>query len=176
MRLWTLHPSYLAPKGLVAVWREGLLAQKVLMGATKGYRHHPQLARFQAQAEPVPAIAAFLVGVAEEAQRRGYHFDTAKISRRRFAGQIPETKGQLQYEWRHLLAKLRKRAPRLARELQHIQMPLPAHSWTGKPGGENVTARWRRFISRPPGRSWAGGPVSLKNGTAPPRSAGQPRL
>ena len=49
MRLWTLHPRYLDAKGLVAAWREALLAQKVLAGATKGYRHHPQLARFQAQ-------------------------------------------------------------------------------------------------------------------------------
>jgi len=30
MRLWSLHPRYLDAKGLVALWREGLLAQKVL--------------------------------------------------------------------------------------------------------------------------------------------------
>jgi len=38
MRLWTLHPRYLDPKGLVTAWREALLAQKVLSGATRGYR------------------------------------------------------------------------------------------------------------------------------------------
>ena len=75
MRLWTLHPRYLDPKGLVAAWREALLAQKVLGGATKGYRHHPQLVRFQAEPEPLEAIAAFLCGLASEAQSRGYHFD-----------------------------------------------------------------------------------------------------
>ena len=33
MRLWSLHPCYLDPAGLVAVWREGLLARAVLRGA-----------------------------------------------------------------------------------------------------------------------------------------------
>lgn len=37
MRIWSLHPSYLDAKGLVALWRETLLAQKVLLGATVGY-------------------------------------------------------------------------------------------------------------------------------------------
>lgn len=32
MRLWSLHPSYLDAVGLVALWREGLLARKVLQG------------------------------------------------------------------------------------------------------------------------------------------------
>jgi hypothetical protein len=36
MRLWTLHPKYLDARGLVALWREALLAQKVLRGATRG--------------------------------------------------------------------------------------------------------------------------------------------
>ena len=67
MRLWTLHPRYLDAKGLVAVWREGLLAQKVLQGATRGYRHHPQLTRFRAQKRPIDAIAAYLAGIADDA-------------------------------------------------------------------------------------------------------------
>jgi Pyrimidine dimer DNA glycosylase len=89
MRLWTLHPRYLDSKGLVAAWREALLAQKVLAGATRGYRHHPQLIRFQSQADPRAAIASFLVGLADEAANRGYRFDASKISRRRFKGRIP---------------------------------------------------------------------------------------
>jgi hypothetical protein len=68
MRLWTVHPRYLDAKGLVAAWREALLAQNVLAGDTRGYRHHPQLARFQDQAEPLPVIAAFLAGIADEAR------------------------------------------------------------------------------------------------------------
>jgi hypothetical protein len=65
MRLWTLHPKYLDAQGLVALWREGLLAQKVLRGRTRGYRHHPQLARFRAQADPVASIARYLRAVQE---------------------------------------------------------------------------------------------------------------
>ena len=123
MRIWTVHPRYLDPKGLVAAWREALLAQAVLAGATRGYRHHPQLARFRAQADPVAIVASFLAGLAEEAQRRGYRFDVTKISRRRFAGYLPETDGQLLYEWRHLRAKLQVRAPELFRQFRRIRTP-----------------------------------------------------
>jgi hypothetical protein len=125
MRLWTLHPRYLDPKGLVAAWREALLAQKVLAGATKGYRHHPQLVRFQAEPKPLETIAAFLSGLEAEARSRGYHFDGTKILSRRFRGTIPETSGQLLFEWTHLKAKLRIRAPKLAHEFQDIKLPEP---------------------------------------------------
>lgn len=123
MRLWTLHPRYLDAKGLVAAWREALLAQKVLAGETKGYRHHSQLIRFQAQTNPRGAIAVFLRGLADEAESRGYHFDTAKIARRRFTGKIAETRGQLDYEWEWLQTKLRARAPDIARKWQAITRP-----------------------------------------------------
>lgn len=125
MRLWTLHPRYLDSKGLVAAWREALLAQKVISGGTRGYRHHPQLARFRAQIDPLAAIATFLGGLADEARNRGYNFDASKISRHRFNGQIVETSGQLLYEWGHLQAKLRVRAPQLRNELRRITMPEP---------------------------------------------------
>ena len=123
MRLWTLHPRYLDAKGLVAAWREELLAQKVLSGATRGYRHHPQLLRFQAQHDPRAAIAAFLWGLAQEADRRGYHFDRTKIALRRVCPKIPETRGQLRFEWRHLQKKLRSRAPLVARQYHGIVAP-----------------------------------------------------
>ena len=125
MRLWTLHPRYLDAKGLVAAWREALLAQAVLAGATRGYRHHPQLARFRARRDPSAAIAAFLAGIAAEAGRRGYDFDAAKIGRRRLRGRIPETRGQLRHEWRHLQAKLRARAPDWARRWRGVATPEP---------------------------------------------------
>jgi hypothetical protein len=41
MRLWSIHPEYLDAKGLVALWREALLAQNVLQCNTKGYKKHP---------------------------------------------------------------------------------------------------------------------------------------
>ena len=74
MRLWSLHPRYLDAKGLVALWREALLAQKVLQGNTKGYRNHPQLSRFKQQIDPLAAVAAYLCEVQREAARRGYHY------------------------------------------------------------------------------------------------------
>jgi hypothetical protein len=123
MRLWTVHPRYLDPKGLVAAWREGLLAQAVLAGATRGYRNHPQLARFRAQPDPIAVVASFLVGLAEEAQCRGYRFDPTKISERRFLGHLAETEGQLLYEWGHLRAKLAVRAPELFRQFRRITTP-----------------------------------------------------
>jgi len=147
MRLWTLHPRYLDPKGLVAAWREALLAQQVLTGATRGYRHHPQLARFQTQADPLAAIATFLLGIAEEAQRRGYKFDAAKISQRRFIGQIPETTGQLLYEWGHLKAKLRARAPEMAHSFQSVTMPEPHPLFRIVPGD---VKDWEKTPSTPP--------------------------
>lgn len=134
MRLWTLHPRYLDPKGLVAVWREALLAQKVLQGKTRGYTKHPQLARFRSHSCPVPAIAAFLAGLANEAQHRGYHFDTSKISRPRLRAQLEETRGQLLYEWKHLQAKLRARAPHLHRRHRGIKTPEPHPLFTIIPG------------------------------------------
>src|SRR5512144_979866 len=106
MRLWSLHPRYLDPKGLVALWREGLLAQAVLRGRTRGYRHHPQLARFLASPSPRRHIAAYLRQVHAEASRRGYRFDAAKIGRGGRVAPLPVTRGQLDYEWRHLARKL----------------------------------------------------------------------
>jgi hypothetical protein len=123
--LWTLHPQYLDSKGLVAAWREALLAQKVLAGGTKGYRHHPQLLRFQIHAAPRAAIAAFLRELADEALRRGYQFDTTKISSAEASARIPETKGQLLFEWQHLQAKLATRAPAIAERWRSVSAPQP---------------------------------------------------
>src|SRR5262245_61058665 len=82
MRLLSLHPSLLDRAGLVALWREGLLAQKVLLGKTKGYRLHPQLARFRAASDSVAAIATCLWAVRREATARGYKFNLANIVRK----------------------------------------------------------------------------------------------
>src|SRR5688500_4752198 len=106
MRLWSLHPRYLDPQGLVALWREALLARAVLRGQTKGYRFHPQLARFRAHATPRAAISAYLHAVHGEATARGYAFDRSKVGPVRAVGAIAVTRGQLDYEWTHLLRKL----------------------------------------------------------------------
>lgn len=111
MRIWSVHPSYLDAKGLVAVWRETLLARKVLMGLTWGYRHHPQLERFRNYPDPVGAVDAYLTVVAEEGARRGYRFDTNKIEKTKAEGQLQVTRGQLIYETRWLKTKLAVRDP-----------------------------------------------------------------
>ena len=113
MRLWSLHPKYLDAPGLVALWREALLARAVLRGETKGYQHHPQLDRFKAHAQPRLAINAYLAGVHAEALVRGYSFDATKIGPVRAVARIAVTIGQISYEWEHLLLKLMARSPDL---------------------------------------------------------------
>src|SRR3984885_10557960 len=98
MRLWTIHPQYLDSKGLVALWREALLARAVLRGRTRGYRHHPQLQRFRAHALPRSAISAYLAAIYSEATARGYTFDRRKIGPQRSVDPIPITTGQISYE------------------------------------------------------------------------------
>jgi hypothetical protein len=110
MRLWTLHPKYLDRLGLVAVWREGLLAQAVLQGNTKGYKNHPQLDRFKTHPEPLKAITSYLYPVYLEAKARGYNFDLSKINLDGVAHPIQTTSGQLDFEVEHLRKKLKKRS------------------------------------------------------------------
>jgi hypothetical protein len=111
MRIWSPHPKYLDSKGIVALWRETLLAQKVLLGQTKGYRNHPQLERFVVCASPLGAVADYLHKVAVEATQRGYSFDHSKIVPDKFGEQLTVTTGQLAFERQHLAAKLEIRAP-----------------------------------------------------------------
>ena len=111
MRLWSIHPRYLDSKGLVALWREGLLAQNVLLGKTRGYKNHPQLNRFKNAGNPERAIAAYLHHVADEADKRKYKFNRDKIDGKRGSGNISVAKGQLDYEFKHLLNKLTVRDP-----------------------------------------------------------------
>ena len=141
MRLWSLHPSLLDRAGLVALWREALLAQKVLTGTTKGYRHHPQLDRFRQTRNPARAIAIYLWSVADEAKERGYRFDISKIAMPRGTATIPVAKGQLAYELTHLKQKLRQRdAKRL--QLASRRGPIKVNS-TFK-AVEGPIAPWER--------------------------------
>jgi Pyrimidine dimer DNA glycosylase len=123
MRLWSLHPKYLDAKGLVALWREGLLARKVLRGLTKGYRHHPQLLRFSGQRKPLSSIDRYLKAVVDEAAARGYKFDRKKIGRKFARSRIDVTIGQLQYELEHLKEKLRTRDRQKFDALRGVSQP-----------------------------------------------------
>jgi len=124
MRLWSLHPSYLDAKGLVALWREGLLARKVLLGHTRGYRQHPQLMRFKAHADPIRAIDAYLWFVHDESRKRGYHFDSAKLGSRPRGIKLRVTEGQLRYEFEHLKRKLEQRDKDRYLQTTSIETPL----------------------------------------------------
>ena len=123
MRLWSLHPRYLDPQGLVALWREALLAQAVLSGKTRGYRHHPQLERFRLHAAALAAISQYLWDVHAEALARGYAFDAAKILPMPETVSLVVTSGQIAYEWAHLLAKLKARNEAYYRKWQDVLAP-----------------------------------------------------
>lgn len=109
MRLWSIHPKYLDQKGLVALWREALLAQKVLQNKTIGYKHHPQLIRFKNTDDPLAAIGSYLEEVFMESLKRGYYFNPLKINQRRMKSKIEVKKGQIVYEFEHLNSKLKNR-------------------------------------------------------------------
>jgi hypothetical protein len=123
MRLWSLNPSYLDTKGIVALWREGLLARAVLRGATKGYRHHPQLIRFRELRSPVSAINQYLSVVADEADARNYRFDRTRIGPVRVRETIPVAKGQVAFETVHLRRKLKVRSPESCARLPSATLP-----------------------------------------------------
>lgn len=123
MRLWTIHPKYLDAQGLVALWREALLARAVLRGRTRGYRNHPQLTRFRAHRSPLSAINAYLAAVHAESVSRAYSFDRRKIGPIRTSIVMPATSGQLDFEWSHLLSKLSTRNPELFRRWISISFP-----------------------------------------------------
>lgn len=135
MRLWTVHPKYLDSKGLVALWRESLLARKVLQGKTRGYKNHPQLFRFKESHDPVLLIERYIYHIYTESVHRGYNFDKSKLSADLVSdysdqkqipktdNQITETEGQLLYEWQHLFGKLKIRDERLYHKLITIETP-----------------------------------------------------
>ncbi|QZY51092.1 pyrimidine dimer DNA glycosylase/endonuclease V [Leucobacter tenebrionis] len=143
MRIWSLHPQHLDRMGLLACWRETLLAQAVLAERTRGYRNHPQLERFRAHPRPLDAVGAYLSGVAEEAGRRGYRFDAARILRPGSLAdddRIPVTEGQLAFEWQHLGRKLRERDPDRAAAWE-VSEPVPHPVFCVEPGS---VASWER--------------------------------
>jgi Pyrimidine dimer DNA glycosylase len=125
MRLWSLHPRYLDRQGLLACWREALLAKHVLEERTKGYKHHPQLHRFFAHKNPVAAIHTYLFFLYQEARQRGYHFNYTKIGRQRTRARLAVTNGQMSYELEHLREKIRRRnRTEYARVIQ-VKNPVP---------------------------------------------------
>lgn len=145
MRLWSLHPRYLDRQGLSATWREGLLAQAVLAGRTRGYTRHPQLGRFRAAPDPLGALGCYLAGVCQEARARGYRYDLGRVDQVPPAGEAPATlavtAGQLDLEWRHLGAKLAARSPDVLARWAVVGRPDPHPLFVVVPG---PVAAWER--------------------------------
>ena len=118
MRLWSLHSKYLDFKGLVALWRETLLAKHVLQGKTKGYKNHPQLNRFKKAKKPVDTINQYLSEIYVEASNRNYNFDKQKVNWNFKKSKLTVTLRQLNYEVNHLLNKLKTRDYKKFKELK----------------------------------------------------------
>ena len=117
MRIWSIHPKYLDKKGIVALWREALLAKNVLEGRTRGYQHHPQLTRFRNSGFALEGINQYLAAVYEDSLKRGYHFDRSKINWNFKPNTLTVTDRQIKYEMDHLLKKLKTRDPVLYQSL-----------------------------------------------------------
>ncbi|MCL4344546.1 MAG: hypothetical protein JRN26_02835 [Nitrososphaerota archaeon] len=143
MRLWSIEFSYLDTIGLIALWRESLLAKRVLEGRTKGYRNHPQLQRFKTLNDPLKGINTYLYYVLEEAKSRGYGFDARKIDYSRVDKRlrISVKRGQVKYEFSLLLSKLAKRNAKQFEKLKGITEPLPNVLFVQVDGG---TEDWER--------------------------------
>jgi hypothetical protein len=107
MRLWSLHPSLLGTRYLVAVWREGLLAKKVLEGNTKGYKNHSQLTRFRNTDNPIAYIHSYLWSISDYANGvMGYNFNQGKLDTQyQHTGSMEVTSEQVRYEYKHLCRK-----------------------------------------------------------------------
>lgn len=120
MRLWSIHPGYMDAKGLVALWRESLLAKHVLEGKTRGYKNHPQLTRFKRSSQPLDSINSYLAVIHQEAANRQYNFDTQKIDWSFLPASLPVTKGQLLYESAHFLNKIKIRDSKKYEELKTL--------------------------------------------------------
>lgn len=135
MRLWSLHPRYLDAKGLVSLWREGLLARKVLQDQTNGYKNHPQLKRFKAALQPLAAIDCYLRSIYEESVKRGYHFDESKLGQQQECFKIPVTEGQLSFELNHLRKKLKMRDLLRYQKVNAVKKPKAHQLFTVVKGG-----------------------------------------
>ena len=126
MRIWSIHPKYLDTKGLVALWRETLLAKNVLENKTKGYKNHPQLYRFKESENPILAINCYLFHIWVESKKRNFNFDNSKFSPPSvITPQLNVTNGQIEYESSHLLQKLIIRDNNKFIELSNIKLFTP---------------------------------------------------
>ncbi len=127
MRLWSIHPSLLDTKGFSALWRESILAQNAILNKM-GYSNHPQLIRFKNSSDVNNCMRLYMLSIFSESIDRGYAFDYNKtvlgdknILERDTLPSIPVTIGQVLYEKKLFLAKLKYRK-RPMREKKIIEL------------------------------------------------------
>ncbi|MFH2012907.1 MAG: pyrimidine dimer DNA glycosylase/endonuclease V [Pseudomonadota bacterium] len=144
MRLWSIHPKYLDTQGLIALWRETLLAKKVLQNKTKGYKNHPQLIRFKNHSSPLNAINIYLREILEESKRRNFKFDSSKIGSIRTVNKISVSSGQIQFEFECLLNKLKER-DKIKYNLLKDKKRIETHPLFRNISGE--VERWEKMAS-----------------------------
>jgi hypothetical protein len=142
MRIWSIHPKYLDSKGLVALWRETLLAKNVLENKTKGYKNHPQLTRFRESNNAIDCIDQYLWEVYKEAEKRNYNFNKNKISQNFRSMILTVTTGQLDFEIQHLKSKLKLRDPKRLKELTVVKK-IESHPSFKVIGGKIES--WEKF-------------------------------
>jgi len=136
VRLWSISFRYLDKAGIVALWRESLLARAVLEGRTVGYTRHPQLLRFRGYRDPLAAINTYLYHVHRKSIDRGYKFDVSKIDMNRVdvGIRIPVTQGQLDYELALLRRKLAVRSPEYHELIRGVERAEPNDLFIPVPG------------------------------------------
>ncbi len=129
MRIWSINPKYLDQKGLIACWRESLLAKNVLEGKTIGYKNHPQLIRFKKTKNSLLYINSYLYEIYNEAKNRNYNFSKDKIdfllikkfTKNLDKNKIPLHDKQLKYEWEHIQKKLKIRDIKKYKENKKVE-------------------------------------------------------
>lgn len=126
--MWSFHPKYLDNVGLSRAINEAVAGYKALIKTGKGYpptwEKHSQLTRFRNEPTELEWFVVYLVQ--EWSNRKLAEVKQEPLSNlMRFVYTVPVNKGQLQYEWKHYLNKLKIRNEELYHELKGIITPEP---------------------------------------------------
>lgn len=126
MSLWTVHPKYLDKQGLIALWREGLLAQKSLNGELDIELNNQVWQQFKNSENPLKAIGTYLSFIASEGARRGYKLGHEKIIYPNFDDNKFDIRPQdLIFEMKHLRDKLKLRDKNKWHEVNQVEQVEP---------------------------------------------------
>jgi len=127
MRLWSFHPMYLDKIGYARVINEAVAGYHAYMKTGKGYpaawEKHSQLARFKAHpSDFLRDYIKFLIDYKRYIQLKEIDFPGSFLPDLNSCMTV--TEGQLDYEWKRYLSKLKIRNFVKYSELKYIQ-PKP---------------------------------------------------